>query len=187
MLRPTVAEPTVSFFRRVTIALQALFRILANGRYAARILQLESEPQAAVPVLAAEAESAQPARDLTPALQLLSTLQREGRLVDFVQQDIVTFSDSDVGAAARVVHDGCRRALQHMVQLEPVRSDAEGHSITVPAGYDATSLQLTGNVRGSPPFRGTLRHRGWRASRFMLPELVGDVDCTVIAPAEVEL
>ncbi len=126
-------------------------------------------------------------RDLRPALQLLSLLQREGRLVDFVQQDILSFSDADVGAAARVVHEGCRRALQRVTQLSPVRDDAEGHSVTVPPGFDATSLLLTGNVTGNAPFRGTLRHRGWRAEGFTLPEIVGDSDLTVIAPAEVEL
>lgn len=147
----------------------------------------EREPQPTAPALATATEPEQRARDLRPALQLLSLLQREGRLVDFLQQDILTFSDSDVGAAARVVHDGCRRALHRRVQLAPVLDDAEGHSVTVPAGYDATSLQLTGNVSGAPPFHGILRHRGWRVKELTLPEIVGAGDCAVIAPAEVEL
>jgi hypothetical protein len=182
-----VTNPNVSFIQRIVLALAAFFRILASGTYAARIMQLESaqEPTAAKPDATIHPEK--PARDLRPALQVLSVLQREGRLVDFVQQDILTFSDSDVGAAARVVHDGCRRALRRLVQLVPVHDAAEGHSVTVPANYDATSLQLTGNVSGQPPFHGTLRHRGWRASGLTLPDLIGDLDCSVIAPAEVEL
>jgi hypothetical protein len=148
-------------------------------------LQLDAQPTA--PALLAASEPDQPARDLRAALQLLSALQREGRLIDFVQQDILTFSDSDVGAAARVVHDGCRRVLQRIVQFNPIVDEPEGHSVTVPSGYDAISLQLIGNVSGAPPFRGTLRHRGWRASGLTLPEIIGDTDCTVITPAEVEL
>jgi hypothetical protein len=187
MLRPAVTNPNVSFFQRIALALCAFFRILASGTYAARILQLESAREPAPAAADPRAVADKPARDLRPALQVLSVLQREGRLVDFVQQDILTFSDSDVGAAARVVHDGCRRALRRMVQLVPVHDAAEGHSVTVPAGYDATSLQLTGNVSGQPPFRGTLRHRGWRASELTLPDVIGETECSVIAPAEVEL
>ena len=187
MLRRAVTNPNVSFLQRFALALAAFFRILASRTYAARILRLESaqEPARAAPDVTVQPEEL--TRDLRPALQVLSVLQREGRLVDFVQQDILTFSDTDVGAAARVVHDGCRRALKRIVQLVPVHDDAEGHSVTVPAGYDATSIQLTGNVSGQPPFRGTLRHRGWRAQELTLPEIIGDADCLVIAPAEVEL
>lgn len=187
MLRRAVTNPNVSFFQRVALALSAFFRILAGGAYAARILHLESAQEPAPTPAQKVALAEKPARDLRPALQVLSVLQREGRLVDFVQQDILTFSDADVGAAARVVHDGCRRALRRIVQLVPVHDAAEGHSVTVPAGYDATSLELTGNVSGQPPFRGTLRHRGWRAQELTLPEIVGDTNCSVIAPAEVEL
>lgn len=185
MLRRAVTNPNVSFIQRLALAIAAFFRILASGNYAARILQLESEPEAAQPATDAVAEP--PARDLRPALQVLSVLQRDGRLIDFVQQDILTFSDSDVGAAARVVHNGCRRALNRIAKLVPVHDAAEGHSVTVAAGYDATSIQLTGNVSGQPPFRGTLRHRGWRADELTLPDLIGDIDCSVIAPAEIEL
>ena len=169
--------------QRIALAIQSFFRILGNANYAARVLQLESSTQAS----AEPAPAVCLARDLRPALQLLGALQREGRLVDFVQQDILTFNDADVGAAARVVHDGCRRALRHMLEIVPVHDAAEGHSVTVPAGFDATSLQLSGNVSGSPPFHGTLRHRGWRARGLSLPDIVGDADCSVIAPAEVEL
>ena len=178
---PAVTQSRVSLLQRIALAIQSFIRILGNAKYAARVLQLEA------PALVAPAAADRPARDLRPALQLLCALQREGRLVDFLQQDILAFSDADVGAAARVVHDGCHRALQRIVQIVPIHDAAEGHSVTVQAGFDATSLLLSGNVSGSPPFRGTLRHRGWRATELSLPDIIGDVDCTVIAPAEVEL
>lgn len=186
MLR-AVTESSPTFLHRIVIAVASFFRILANAHFASRVRALSSaneNPKAHDP------EPTRPVhveRDLRPALQLLSLLQREGRFVDFLQQDILAFSDADVGAAARVVHEGCRRALQRVAQLAPVQEDPEGHSVTVPSGFDATSLVLTGNVSGSPPFHGTLRHRGWRAQGFSLPEIIGDSDLTVIAPAEVEL
>ena len=187
MLRPAVTEPTPTFLHRLVLALVSFFRILADANFACKITSLETSSDT---VQAQNPEPAKPTparRDLRPALQLLSLLQREGRLVDFAQQDILAFSDADVGAAARVVHEGCHRALQRVMELAPVRDEKEGHSVTVPPGFDATSLVLTGNVSGTPPFHGTLRHRGWRAQGFSLPEIIGETDLTVIAPAEVEL
>jgi hypothetical protein len=107
--------------------------------------------------------------------------------VDFLEQDIGSFSDQDIGAAARVVHAGCRKALHAHAALAPVMPENEGSAITLPASFDANALKLTGNVGGSAPYRGVLRHRGWRVERFELPSLVGDHDVNVLAPAEVEL
>lgn len=179
--RRAVTEPQLSFMQRLAIA----WRALMDAGFAARVLaQPETPPAVQLPAPAAVAK---PARDLRPALQLLAVLQREGRLVDFIQQDIATYSDADVGAAARVVHDGCRRAIQGVAQLESVRSEAEGQSVTIPGGFDAHALRLTGNVSGEPPFRGQLRHKGWRVTQITLPDVVDESDCTVVAPAEVEL
>lgn len=124
---------------------------------------------------------------MTPALQLLALLQREGRLVDFVRQDVAGFSDEDIGAAARVVHEGCRRALTEHVPIEPLRDEAEGDSVSLEGPVNSAEVKLVGKVSGSGPYRGTLRHRGWRATRISLPELVGTHDATVLAAAEVEL
>ena len=122
-----------------------------------------------------------------PALQLLALLQREGRLIDFLEQDIAAFADAEVGAAARVVHEGCRKALREHTKLQPVRAEAEGASLTLPAGYDPAEVKLTGNVQGAAPYKGVLRHRGWRASSISLPVSMRGHDPRVLAPAEVEL
>jgi hypothetical protein len=121
------------------------------------------------------------------ALQLLALLQREGRFVDFLQQDITAFSDADIGAAARVVHSGCRKAVGEHAQLTPVLAEPENASITLTGDFDASAVKLTGNVRGAAPYRGVVRHRGWRADSFNLPALVAGHDVRVLAPAEVEL
>lgn len=127
-----------------------------------------------------------PPEALEGALQLLGLLQREGRLVDFLQQDIAAFPDADVGAAARVVHEGCRRALRQHARIDSVRSESEGSSVTVAAAEDG-AVKLTGNLSGSPPYRGVLRHRGWRVEQLKLPMRLGSSDARVVAPAEVEL
>ena len=125
--------------------------------------------------------------DTTAALQLLSLLQREARLVDFVQEDIATYSDAEIGAAARVVHEGCRKVLREHVSLTPVRAENEGSRLTLPAGFDASAVRLTGNVVGQAPFTGTLTHRGWRATEVRLPQLAEGHDAQIVAQAEVEL
>jgi hypothetical protein len=107
--------------------------------------------------------------------------------VDFLQQDIASFPDADVGAAARIVHDGCRRALLAHATIEPVRAESEGARVVLAAGFAPDDVKLTGEVGGQPPYKGVLRHRGWRATRLDLPQMIGTHDAHVLAPAEVEL
>jgi hypothetical protein len=114
-------------------------------------------------------------------------LQREGRLIDFLQEDVAGFSDEQVGAAARVVHDGCRKVVRQYLALEPVLKDSEGASVQVPAGFDAQRIRLTGNVAGQPPFKGSLKHHGWAAREVSLPLPPAAMDPKILAPAEVEL
>lgn len=121
------------------------------------------------------------------ALQLLALFQREGRLVDFLEEDVTSFSDADIGAAARVVHGGCRKALRDHVKLEPVRSEEEGAKVALPEGASPAEVKLTGNVEGKGPHTGTLRHRGWRAVEITLPTAVAGHDARIVAQAEVEL
>lgn len=121
------------------------------------------------------------------ALQLLALLQKEARFVDFVQEDLARFSDAEIGAAARVVHEGCRKLIRQLFDLQPVRAEAEGSRLTLPKGFDASSVRLSGNVVGEPPFTGTLVHRGWRVAEVRFPRVAEGHDTRVIAAAEVEL
>jgi hypothetical protein len=195
---PVNADASLPFLTRLWFAWVCFFRVLADGQFAARVWgigqatpQLPGPPPSAAP---SEDPPFPPAPTVTPvaasttaALQLLSMLQREGRLVDFLEQDITTFADADVGAAARVVHEGCRKALHAHAQIEPVFVDDEGARVKLAAGFDADEVKLVGDVRGEPPYTGVLRHRGWRATRLDLPQIVGGHDAHVLAPAEVEL
>jgi hypothetical protein len=121
------------------------------------------------------------------ALQLLSLLQQEARFIDFLQEDLAGFSDADIGAVARVVHEGGQRVLGDYFAFVPVRSEEEESRITLPEGFNATEVRLTGNVMGQAPFTGTLVHRGWKAVDVKLPKLAAGHDARIIAPAEVEL
>ncbi len=121
------------------------------------------------------------------ALQLLGLLQKEARFIDFIKEDISLFSDADVGMVARVVHEGCNKAILGHFSLAPVRTETEGHSVTVPAGFDASLVRLTGNIVGSAPFTGKLIHKGWQVTDTRLPKLTQGYNAAVIAPAEVEL
>lgn len=121
------------------------------------------------------------------ALQLLAILQREGRLIDFLQEDVDGFSDAEVAGAARVVHQGCRKALREHVTLAAVSERDEGSRVTLEAGFDSRRYRLAGKVVGEPPFSGTLVHRGWVAESITLPARSPEHDATVLAPAEVEL
>jgi hypothetical protein len=157
-------------------------RILFSAGYAQEVASALA-PSAPPPTPAPEP----PERTHASGLWLLATLQREGRLVDFLEQDVAAFSDEEIGAAARVVHTGCRQIVRQYFTFEPVRKEAEGEQVTLPAGFDAQQVRLTGNVSGQPPFRGTLKHHGWVARELRLPALPANLDPRVVAPAEVEL
>ncbi len=184
-----------SFGSRISLAFGAFFKTLGDAEFAARVRDDSVGPAAApaaapapAPVAAA-APAAAPLREATPdaALQLLSLFQREARLIDFTQENLSGYSDADIGAAARVVHEGCSRVLREHFTIDAVRSEAEGSRVTLPEGFDASAVRLTGNVVGKAPFTGTLSHRGWRASSVRLPKLAEAHDAKVLAPAEVEL
>jgi hypothetical protein len=153
-----------------------------------------AEPAAAPPPAARPAEERRPARstDLSAhhrdgALALLALLQREGRFVDFLRESLDDYSDADIGAAVRDVHRGCRNVLGQHFTLEPVMPGQEDDRVNVPRGFDPTEIRLVGEVSGEPPFRGVLRHHGWRVTALNLPTLSEGVDRHVVAPAEVEI
>jgi hypothetical protein len=189
-----------SFGSRIAIAIAAFFRALGDAQYAARLQRLDDAAPMAAPTAAptpAPAPAPTPAptaapvilREATPdaALQLLSLLQREARLIDFTQENLSAYADADIGAAARVVHEGCAKVLREHFTIEPVRGEAEGSRVTLEEGFDASAVRLTGNVVGKAPFKGSLSHRGWRATGVRLPKLAEAHDANVLAPAEVEL
>ncbi len=205
-----------SFFSRIAIAIGSFFAILGNARLASDITRLRGGEALAADVPAPEPREIRievpvekivetrvevPVEKIvertvqvqvrvpteTAALQVLGLMQREARFVDFVQEDVANYTDAEIGAAARVVHEGCRKVLKEHFQLAPVRTEAEGSRITVAPGFDTTAIRLTGNVVGQAPFTGTLTHRGWKVTQMQLPQLTDEEAAATIAQAEVEL
>jgi Domain of unknown function (DUF2760) len=114
-------------------------------------------------------------------------LQEKGRLVDFLMEDITPYEDAEVGAAARVIHQGGRQVLQEYFHITAISEAAEGTEVTVPAGYSTDQYRLIGKLTGEPPFTGTLLHKGWKTEFVKLPRVVNTDRLPSIAPAEVEL
>lgn len=120
-------------------------------------------------------------------LHLLSVLQRQGRLLDFFQENLSAYEDAQIGAAVRRIHENCADIVGKNLDPRGIIEKAEGEQVTVPTDFDPSAIKLTGNVTGDPPFTGILRHRGWRAGKLELPVLSASGDPRIIAPAEVEI
>jgi hypothetical protein len=186
----------------IGLAFKAFFKILGNREFADRVRDLVAgkslpapdsrvTPQiapTAAPVVAPAVAAAKPLPKRSDALTLLAVLQREARLVDFLKENIAGYPDDQVGSAVREIHRDAAATLDRLFALKPVRTETEGASVTVPAGYDAGRIRLVGNVTGQPPHTGSLAHAGWEATKVELPEWTGsDASANVVAPAEVQL
>ena len=170
-------EQNYSFFTRLSMA----FKIIFSGSYTQSLFN----PQTV------QAEEA-PAIDLKQsnedsALKLLALMQKDGRLIDFINEDVNQFSDEQVAGAARVVHQGVKKTLADHVKFEAVSDVIEGNDVNLEADFDRNAYQLTGNISGDAPYNGTLIHKGWKVSELSLPSVVAGTDLKVVAPAEVEL
>ena len=177
---------------RIALAFRSFFNILLSGALSDGVLNAlrltRRAAAASKPVAAPKATPAAAAptvRASDGALQLLAILQRDARLVDFLMEDIAGYSDDQVGAAVRELHDQCRDSLRGAIALEPVIDGVEGTFAKAPSA-DPNVVRFIGNVPAKPPAGGTLRHKGWRAVKVNLPALASK-DPAVIAPAEIEI
>lgn len=120
-------------------------------------------------------------------LRFLSQLQQSGRLVDFFKEDISSFTDAQIGAAVRKIHADCSKIIEEYITVRPLCDEQEGSSITVPAGYDPSAIKVIGKIKGEPPFKGILVHKGWKAQKRLLPKSSGESAAEIICPAEIEI
>jgi len=164
---------------KIGLAVRTLFRVLGDATFARKVKEWMDGA-------GTEAKAPAPAR--REALTLLATFQREGRLIDFLMEDIKDYNDAQIAAAVRDIHRDCAAAMQRMFDMAPLTDQAEGSAIEVPAGFDPATVHLTGQVAGEAPFRGTVRHHGWKAAKCDVPEWIGrDDSMLVAAPMDVEL
>lgn len=167
----------------VALVLAVLVALLSFSGIRRQAAVAPSEPVAAKPP--------PPAANQAEAeiVAFVGLLQDKGRLVDFLMEDVNSYDDTQVGAAARVVHQGCRAVLNEHFKISPVSDAEEGSQITLPADYAADEYRLTGKISGNPPFKGTLLHKGWKADSVKLPRIVNTNENRLpsIAPAQVEV
>jgi hypothetical protein len=177
----------VSFGKRVALAFSAWFSIIGSGELPDDVMGtlVRSPDEGATP----EALQQPPVVAPDPghrATQVLALLQRDGRLIDFLMEDLTGYADAQIGAAVRDVHAGSRQALQRYFTLQPVLDDEEGRPVTLEQDLDASRIKVIGSVTTRSPVRGILRHRGWEATRLALPPLPSTGQ-SIVAPAEVEV
>jgi hypothetical protein len=186
----------IEFSARLSFAFRCFFSLLFQGKIPQEILQALSSSAAQEPLTAAARATAVPEKSraeasdshlLDRAVQMLALLQRDGRLVDFLEEDVSSYPDEQLGAAVRSIHSSCRQVLERYIKLEPVLSSEEDHPVTVPVGFDPAAIKLIGSVTGQPPIHGLLRHRGWRVSQVTLPSLPQGSGRAIVAPAEIEV
>jgi Domain of unknown function (DUF2760) len=183
------------FWERLADAFRCFFSILFRGDIPNDILQKRVKPAGQVPQTPPAQASAPPPKEmerptseaLDRAVQMLALLQRDGRLIDFLTENIAPYPDAQLGAAVRTIHEACRKVLEHYIKLEPILNSEEDQPVTVQGGFDPAAIKLLGNVTGGPPIRGVLRHKGWHVKEVNLPPLPQGSGRMVIAPAEVEL
>ncbi|RLT98081.1 DUF2760 domain-containing protein [Ketobacter sp.] len=171
----------------LVLLLVALLR--GTGKSGANTTLAEAGTPAPAPATEAAPKPAPVLKSNDPesALQLLGLLQQEARFIDFLNEDLTGFSDAEIGAVSRVVHEGSKKLLDQYFSLAPIRAEEEESRVTLDAGFDPAQNRVTGNVVGEPPFNGVLVHRGWKVTKAELPRLAEGHDPKILAPAEVEL
>ena len=179
------SEPFRPYLAGITLVLSVL--VLINLLLPARQKSPPSKLQAE-PIRPGPPAPAAPRAD-AEIVSFLAILQEKGRLVDFLMDDINAYNDAQVGAAARVVHAGCKGVLQEHFNIHPLRTEDEGSTVQVPAGYTADEYRLVGRIAGQAPFSGVLVHPGWKTDMVKLPQLLPSThgQLPAIAPAEVRL
>lgn len=150
------------------LAIKTFFRAFKDPEGAQRFLNHKKTEQSAA----------------TP-LMVLSFLQKHGRLVDFLQEDISKFSDHQIGAASRKIQQDCAQALKKLFVIKPLLDELEGKEIVVPAQHDESRIKVVGHVKGPGPYKGIVRHRGWKIEEQRLTQV--SLQDQVICPAEIEV
>lgn len=160
---------------RIFLAFKAFFLALKNPELVEKLFDEKKEEPKSLP-----------GGDCSH-LRLLNLMQESSRFVDFLKEDLSTFDDAQIGAAARKIHEECGKCLEDLVTVRPLMEEGEGDKITIPQGYDSSKIKVVGKIIGNPPYTGILIHKGWKAHKRSLPKKIGDQTTDVICPAEIEI
>ena len=130
---PEVQSINGSVFPAVKYTFRSFFSILDHGRVPEDVVSALGQAPASVEVAPPAAPEAPP---VDRATQFLALLQRDGRLLDFLMEDLGAYGDAQVGAAARDVHAGCRAVLTRYLSISPVVDEEEGQQLKIERGTD---------------------------------------------------
>ena len=171
----------------LALLIVALTFLEARKRADAEVAAKPPPPE--TPTIIAPSSPAPPTENAAEAeiVAFFALLQEKGRLVDFLMEDLASYEDAEIGAAARVVHEGCKQVLEEHFKIHAISDAQEGSQVTVPAGFAADEYRFVGKLSGNPPFTGKLVHKGWKTDTVKLPRIVEARRLPAIAPAEVEL
>lgn len=180
----------VQYLNNVTViaafaGMGIVLSLLVIGVLKRTVKSIKGEEEGEEPVMEIEEERVD--KTLENAAQTITLFQKKGRLIDFLQEDISIYDDSQIGSAVRNIHKGCQEVLKEHISLEPIIDEQDEARVTISEGFDPSAIRLTGNVVGEPPFNGILRHCGWRVVSVKMPGTSKGQDLAVIEPAEVEI
>lgn len=113
---------------RLWLAIQCFFKVLFQPDFANRCQSILDGPVAspeAKPIspTAETPSTTKPSR--SDAITLLAALQREARFVDIVNESLDSYSDAQIGAAARDVLRDSGKVLSRVFSLRPVVDSEE--------------------------------------------------------------
>ena len=157
---------------KILLAFKCFFRIFTDIHFAEHITGLFAKKQ----IIQKKSKE----ESIPDAARILGLLQRDARFIDFLQEKLDSYSDGQIGAVARKLHEKCRKILDNYITIEAVLQEEEGKEVTIEKGFNPSMIRPVGNVTGEPPFKGTLRHHGWKISRLKLPDLPEGQDPFII-------
>jgi hypothetical protein len=174
---------------------QAIYGLSVAGRanrdaaFAKKLSEMygTSLPTTATPAATTPAAPAAPPKPTGEPLRILTLLQQDARLIDFLMEDISAAPDAGIGQAVREIHRKSQQVLKEHLVIEAVLTGTEGDKITVQKGFDPTTVRVVGNVTGEPPFQGELQHPGWKVKEIKLPATVTGQNLFILQPAEVQV
>ncbi|MGH9631601.1 MAG: DUF2760 domain-containing protein [Bryobacteraceae bacterium] len=171
---------------RISLAFRSFFAILFKDLLPEDVAKAFGYVKEAAVKPSTPPKPALEVRTTDGAVQMLSILQRDSRLIDFLMEDITSYPDEQVGAAVRNLHQQCREAMSRYITLRPVIDGVEGTTTRIES-RDPAAVKLLGNVPADgKASQGVLRHKGWKIEKVDLPKVQPGQN-NILAPAEIEI
>jgi hypothetical protein len=181
------------------LALGAFLKCLFNSDFAGEVKALalhrkSNKPKASLKTELAKEKIDGPSKNIdlqkesynNGAIHILAEMQKEGRLIDFLKENLDDYNDEEIGGSVRSIHEGCKKAIDTHIQMEKVLDQEEESTCRINKDYDAKSIKLTGRVSDTYPMKGSLVHPGWKVKEVKLTQKSKSTQ-NIIAPAEVEI